>query len=74
MPYLRKKKRPAELGIEMQKGMQSGHGGKRGPLQESEILARDAILKEYFTLIEGTKPRRTLKLGQYILLKGRKPG
>ncbi len=72
-PYLRRKKRLAKLGIEMQRRMQRGHGGKRVRLQESEILTRDDILVEYFSLIEGNKPKRTLKLGQYILLEGRRP-
>ena len=73
LPYLRKKKRQAELGIEMQRRMQSGHGGARGPLQESEILARDAILLESFSLFEGNKPTRKPNLGQYHLLKDKKP-
>ena len=73
LPYLRKKKRQAELGIAMQKRFHSGHGGKRSRLQESEILARDAILLEFLSLFEGNKPKRKPNLGQYSLLKGRKP-
>ena len=74
LPYLRKKKRQAELGIEMQRRMDFYRNERRGrPLPESEILDRDAILKEYSSLIEGNRPKRKLNLGQYHLLKGRKP-
>ena len=74
LPYLRKKKRQAELGIEMQRRMHFYRNERRGrPLPESEILARDAILLESFSLFEGNKPKRKPNLGQYHLLKGRNP-
>lgn len=71
LPYLRDKKRTAELGIELQKRMQPGRGGRRTQLEESEVLARDTILKEYFSLIKGNKPKRIRKLGRRMLV-GRK--
>ena len=73
LPYLRKKKRQAQLGIEMQRRMDFYRNERRGrPLPESEILDRDAILLEYFSLFEGNKPKRKPNLGQYHLLEGRK--
>lgn len=69
LPYLRKKKRVAKLGIELQRRMQA-YRNKRGSrrLPKSEIYARDEIIKQYNSLIEGNSPRRILKLGQYKLL------
>ncbi len=69
LPYLRDKKRAAELGIELQKRMQLGRGGRRTQLEESEVLARDTILKEYFSLIKGNKPKRIRKLGRRTLVE-----
>ena len=58
-------KRAAELAIELQTRMQKGHGGKRTRLQKSEIQLRDAILEEYYSLIEGSKPKRKYKFGYH---------
>lgn len=58
VPYLRIKKRTAELGIELQQAM---HRGSK-PLTEEEIHFRDHILEEYYSLIN--KPIRVLKFGR----------
>lgn len=69
LPYLRDKRRVAELGIALQKRMDT-YRSKKGThrLPESEILARDAILKEYFSLVKGNKPKRIRKLGRRMLV------
>lgn len=64
LPYLRVKKRVAELGIELQKRMER-NGNK--VLTATEIETRDRILEEYFSLIPGNKPSRIKKLGADFL-------
>jgi len=68
LPYLRKKKRVAELGIEYQSMMQKGRGGKRTRLEETDIRARDIILREYYRLTEVTQPKRKRKLGRHTFV------
>ncbi len=64
LSYLRKRKREAELGVDLQRRMAKNRGK---PLTESEIKARDAILEEYFSLILGNNPsRRMRKLGSDV--------
>ncbi len=64
MPYLRIKKRLAELGIAFQKSMQETRDNKLINVPKSEIIKRDNILREYFSLYRGTKSKRILRLGQ----------
>lgn len=69
LPYLRKKKEAAKLGIELQKRMQLNRGARRSArLDEAEIYARDEILKKYYALFEGNRPKRIRKLGQRLLI------
>jgi len=64
LPYLRVQKRLAELGIAFQKSMQETRDNKLINVPKSEIIKRDNILREYFSLYRGTKSKRVLRLGQ----------
>lgn len=61
VPFLRLKKRQAELGIELQKHMQYCKELKVGILSKVERLERDKILAEYYDSINSSNRRRKRK-------------
>lgn len=64
LPYLRIKRREAELAIDFQKSMQRTIDERLIRLPAPEIELRDKILEEYYALFKGTKSKRTLKFGR----------
>ena len=73
VPYLRAKKRQAELGIGLQLLMRGRRGGPGRALEKEEILARDEMLKENYGLIRGSRIRRERRLGHDVRMKGGRP-
>lgn len=73
LPYLRVKRRTAELAIEFQKSKERTRERHLIRLPASEIELRDKILEEYFSLFRGTKSKRNRKFGRDYLKQCNSP-